>query len=67
MENKNVMDELKNLTKMEVMAPLKYYLDIKSVDNSAKWNEINKCSLCLCELYDDIIDNEDEKDLEIRY
>ena len=44
---------------MLMMAPLKYYLDIKALDKFAKWNEINKCSLCLCELYDNINDDED--------
>jgi len=38
------------------------YCSVKAQDYSAKWDEINKCPVCLCELFDDIEIDEDEKD-----
>ena len=38
------------------------YISVKAVDYSAKWEEVNKCPLCLCELFDDIEVDENEKD-----
>jgi len=46
------------------MAPLEFYVSVKAQDPSAKWHEINKCSICMCELYDDIITDEEEKDMQ---
>ena len=53
-ENSKIHKKLKEITNWKEITPLKYYLNIKSQDNKAIWEEINKCSLCLCELYDDI-------------
>jgi len=60
-DNRNILKKLKELTNWDEIAPLKYYKLIKSQDNLAKWEEMNKCSICLCELYDDIEDDEEEK------
>lgn len=44
------------------MSPLEFYNTVKSQDHSAKWYEINKCSICLCEVYDGIeVPEEEEK------
>lgn len=64
--NSDIHRKLKEITNWEEIGPLKFYLNIKSQDNKAKWEEINKCSLCLCELYEDIQDQENEKNTEIR-
>lgn len=53
-DNRDTHKKLLEITNWEEIAPLKFYQQIKSQDNLAKWEEINKCSLCLCELYDDI-------------
>ena len=34
------------LTKWKEMSPLNFYTTIRAQDNSAKWHEINKCSIC---------------------
>ena len=43
------------------MSPLEFYNTVKSQDFSAQWHEINKCSICLCEVYDDITVPEEEE------
>ena len=52
------------LTKWKEMSPLEFYSTVRNQDAGAKWHEINKCSICQCELYDDIMINEDEEDLQ---
>jgi hypothetical protein len=64
-DNRNILKKLKELTNWDEIAPLKYYKLIKSQDNLAKWVEMNKCSICLCELYDDIEDDEEERDRKV--
>jgi hypothetical protein len=44
------------------MSPMEFYNTVKSQDFTVKWHEINKCSICLCEVYDDIsVPEEEEK------
>ena len=51
------------MTKWIETSPLKFYTDVRAQDSSAKWNDINKCALCMCELFDiEIDDNETDKD-----
>jgi hypothetical protein len=37
-------------------------MQVKSQDAGATWHEINKCTICLCELFDDVETNEEETD-----
>ena len=54
--------EVQKLTDWREMSPLEFYNTVKSQDHSAKWCEINKCSICLCEVFDDIeVPEEEEK------
>lgn len=46
--------EVSRLTQWEETAPLKFYMQVKSNDSSAKWDEINKCSICQMELFEEI-------------
>ena len=36
-------------------------MKVKSVDSSAKWEEINKCAICMCEVFDEpLIEKEED-------
>ena len=37
-------------------------MSAKARDDSAKWEKINECPICKCELFDDITIDENEKD-----
>ena len=56
------MKRAAELTKWREISPLEFYISVKSQDSSAKWHEINKCPICMCELFDDIETNEEETD-----
>ena len=42
--------------------PLEFYLKSRAADSATRWHQINNCSICYCELYDDIQEDESVKD-----
>lgn len=50
---------LHDLTGFQFISPLEFYLTSKRLDSTCKWEEINTCSLCMCDLFDDIDDTSD--------
>jgi hypothetical protein len=47
------------LTNWVEVSPLEFFIKSKAKDSSVKWEQINSCSLCMCELYEDIEDSPD--------
>ena len=50
----NKYAEQQKLTNYKETTAMDLYISVKSQDYSAKWDEINKCAICMCELFDDI-------------
>ena len=51
--------QVKAITKWKEVSPLEFFISNYSQDPSCKWDQINRCSICLCELWDEIADSED--------
>lgn len=45
------------------ISALEYYMKALESDENTKWSQVNSCSICMCELYDEIEipDTEDGK------
>lgn len=43
-------------TKWQMISPLEFYVSCKAVDATAKWEELNSCRICMCELWEDLED-----------
>ena len=50
--------DVANFTSWKHISPLEFYVSSKAKDNSSKWDEINSCCICMCELYPNILDSE---------
>lgn len=53
---------IKALTQWTEKTPIDFYISVKSKDYSAKWTQINRCSICMCEIFDDIEIDEEQED-----
>ena len=51
--------QVKAITKWKEVSPLEFFICNLTQDPSCKWDEVNRCSICLCELWDEITDAED--------
>ena len=61
MQSKTNKNDASSITNWREISPLEYYMKVKSQDESAKWEEINKCAICMCEVFDEIqIDKKDD-------
>ena len=50
--NSDKYAELQKLTGWKDISPMEFYLTSLQFDPNFKWEEANKCPLCMCELYD---------------
>lgn len=50
----NQYNQISQTTKWQMVSPLEYYVSCRAVDNTAKWEDLNSCSICMCALWDDL-------------
>ena len=43
-----------------MISPLEFFVSCRAVDDTAKWDDLNSCSICMCELWDDITDEDND-------
>ena len=53
----SALSPLYDLTEFQFISPLEFFLTSKRLDSTCKWEEINTCSLCMCELFEGIDDS----------
>ena len=56
---KDIYKQIEGITKWKEISPLEFLIANYTQDESCKWDEINQCSICMCELWDNIQDSAD--------
>ena len=52
--------KIRETTKWQMVSPLEYYVSCRAVDSTAKWEDLNSCAICMCELWEDLPDEKDD-------
>lgn len=50
--------DLYDVTKFIYISPLEFYITSMAADPTAKWDQLNSCTVCMCELFEDIDDTD---------